>query len=83
GRRIEQLEGQLGAQLFNRTAQGLSLTKVGESILNHARQMEEESLAIERIATGANQELQGNLRVSLIEDLGIQWLPQKLGELHV
>ena len=83
GRRIEQLEGQLGAQLFNRTAQGLSLTKVGESILNHARQMEEESLAIERIATGANQELQGNVRVSLIEDLGIQWLPQKLCELHV
>lgn len=83
GRRIEQLEGQLGAQLFNRTAQGLSLTKVGESILNHARQMEEGALAIERIATGANQELQGNVRVSLIEDLGVYWLPQKLSEFHI
>ena len=83
GRRIEQLEQQLGAVMFNRTAQGLSLTKVGESILNHAKQMEEEALAIERAATGANQQLQGNVRVSLIEDLGIQWLPQKLSKFHV
>ncbi len=82
GRRIEQLEEQLGAILFNRTARGLVLTKVGEGILNHAQQMEEGALAIERIATGANQELQGNVRISLIEDLGIQWIPQKLNEFH-
>ena len=80
GRRIEQLEEQLGALLFNRTARGLVITKVGEGILSHARQMEEGALAIERIATGANQELQGNVRISLIEDLGIQWIPQKLNE---
>jgi len=83
GRRIEQLEEQLGALLFSRTARGLVLTKVGEGILGHAKQMEEGALAIERVATGANQELQGNVRVSLIEDLGIQWLPQKLSEFHV
>ena len=83
GRRIEQLEEQLGALLFNRTARGLVLTKLGESILNHAKQMEEGALAIERIATGANQDLQGNVRISLIEDLGINWLPQKLSEFHV
>ncbi|MCK5668767.1 MAG: LysR family transcriptional regulator [Gammaproteobacteria bacterium] len=82
GRRIMQLEEQLGAILFNRTARGLVLTKVGEGILNHAQQMEEGALAIERIATGANQELQGNVRISLIEDLGIQWIPQKLKEFH-
>lgn len=82
GRRIEQLEEQLGTMLFNRTARGLSLTKVGEDILNHAKQMEEGALAIERVATGANQDLQGNVRISLIEDLGIQWLPQKLRAFH-
>jgi DNA-binding transcriptional LysR family regulator len=82
GRRIEQLEEQLGTLLFNRTARGLILTKVGEGILSHAKQMEEGALAIERIATGANQELQGNVRISLIEDLGIQWIPQKLNEFH-
>jgi DNA-binding transcriptional LysR family regulator len=83
GRRIEQLEQELGAMLFNRTAQGLLLTKLGESIISHAKQMEEEALAIERAATGANQQLQGNVRVSLIEDLGINWLPQKLREFHL
>ncbi|TNF97858.1 MAG: LysR family transcriptional regulator, partial [Gammaproteobacteria bacterium] len=82
GRRIEQLELQLGAVLFNRTAQGLSLTKVGENIINHARRMEEEALAIERTASGANQQLQGNVRISLIEDLGIGWLPEKLKAFH-
>lgn len=82
GRRIEQLEQQLGAVLFNRTARGLSLTSVGENILNHARRMEEEALAIERTATGANQQLMGNVRVSLVEDLGIMWLPHKLKALH-
>jgi len=82
GRRIEQLEEQLGAVLFNRTTQGLSLTRVGEGIIHHARRMEEEALAIERVATGANQQLQGNVRISLIEELGIIWLPQKLGVFH-
>ena len=82
GRRIEQLEDQLDTLLFNRTTRGLLLTKVGEGILNHAKQMEEGALAIERIATGANQELQGNVRISLIEDLGINWLPKKLSEFH-
>jgi DNA-binding transcriptional LysR family regulator len=83
GRRIELLEQQLGAVLFNRTSQGLSLTKVGEDILNHARSMGEDALAIERVATGANQQLQGNVRISLIEDLGIAWLPQKLKDFHL
>lgn len=82
GRRIEQLEQELGAILFNRTAQGLILTKLGENIISYAKRMDEDALAIERVATGANQQLQGNIRVSLIEDLGINWLPQKLGEFH-
>ncbi len=82
GRRIELLEHQLGVTLFNRTAQGLSLTQVGEDILQHAKSMEEGSLAIERLATGANQQLQGKVRISLVEDLGILWLPEKLSQFH-
>ena len=82
GRRIEQLEQQLGVLLFNRTAQGLSLTVVGESIIGYAKRMEEEALSIERIVTGANQQLKGTVRVSLIEDLGIGWLPHKMKAFH-
>jgi len=82
GRRIEQLEQQLGAVLFTRTAQGLLLTELGESIIQNAQRMQEEALAIERVATGANQQLQGSVRLSLIEDLGIFWLPKKLAQFH-
>lgn len=82
GRRIEALEQQLGAVLFTRTSQGLFLTAVGEQVIRHAKRMEEEALAIERTATGANQSLQGVVRISLIEDIGIHWLPQKLAQFH-
>ena len=82
GRRIEQLEQQLGAVLFTRTAQGLFLTELGESIIQNAQRMQEEALAIERVATGANQQLQGTVRLSLIENLGIFWLPKKLAQFH-
>ncbi|MFW2438637.1 MAG: LysR family transcriptional regulator [Arenicellales bacterium] len=80
GRRIGLLEQKLGAVLFTRTAQGLLLTELGESIIENAKRMQEEALAIERLATGANQQLQGTVRLSLIEDLGIFWLPKKLAE---
>ena len=82
GRRIENLEDKLGAVLFTRTAQGLLLTELGENIIESAKRMQEEAFSIERIATGANQQLQGTVRLSLIEDLGIFWLPKKLAEFH-
>jgi len=82
GRRIEKLEEKLGAVLFTRTAQGLLLTELGESIIENAKRMKEEALAIERLTTGANQQLQGVVRLSLIEDIGIYWLPKKLAEFH-
>ena len=82
GRRIEQLEEQLGALIFNRTAQGLSLTAVGERIIDHAKRMDEEALSIERVVSGANQQLEGSVRISLIEDLGIGWLPKKMKAFH-
>jgi len=82
GRRIEQLEQQLDTILFNRSAQGLVLTETGEQILENARRMEEESLAIERMARGANQQIEGTVRISLTECLGVHWLSDKLPEFH-
>jgi len=82
GRRIEQLEQQLDTILFNRSAQGLVLTETGEQILENARRMEEESLAIERMARGANQQIEGTVRISLTECIGIHWLSDKLPEFH-
>ena len=82
GRRIEQLEKQLNAQLFSRTPQGLNLTQVGEQVLTYARRMADESLAIERIASGSNQRLEGTVRLTLTDMMGSRWLPARLPEFY-
>jgi len=80
GRRIESLERELNALLFNRTPKGLTLTQTGERILAHARRMMEEALAVERVATGADQRIEGSVRVTLTDLMGTRWLPARLPE---
>ena len=80
GRRIEALEEQLNVMLFNRSAQGLRLTQAGELMLGNANRMQEEALLIERLATGVNQQLEGTVRISCVESLGLHWLPKILPE---
>jgi DNA-binding transcriptional LysR family regulator len=81
-RRIATLEGQLKAQLFQRTPRGLLLTEAGENVLTGARRVEEEALAIERQAEAAQQTLTGSVRISASEGLGATWLPAKLAAFH-
>lgn len=82
-RRISALEEQLGARLFVRTARGLLLTDDGEDVLEGARRVEHEMLAIARRADAAQQRLSGTVRVSLSEALGAAWLPDKLAAFHL
>ena len=82
GRRIEQLEQELNAVLFNRTTQGLRLTSTGEQILEYAKRMSDEALSIERVASGVNQRMQGSVRVTMTDLLGSSWLPSKLPEFY-
>jgi DNA-binding transcriptional LysR family regulator len=49
-RTIKELEGQLGAMLFDRNAKGTTLTKFGHSIIGHARRLRAELDLIERNA---------------------------------
>lgn len=78
GRRIAQLEDRLGTPLFIRTPKGLDLTDTGELILDHTRRMEEEAHAVERLVTGQEASLTGNVRLSTIEAIGSEWLIQNL-----
>lgn len=82
GRRISSLESNLGTSLFVRTARGLALTETGDKILDHARLMEHEALAVDRIAGGSDQTLDGLVRVSATEGLSILWLTPALAELR-
>ncbi len=64
GRRLRALEAALGQTLFQRTADGFVLTDDGTAVLRHAERIEEEAIALQRQASGAETQLDGLLRVS-------------------
>ncbi|MBK1639253.1 hypothetical protein CKO24_09360 [Rhodothalassium salexigens DSM 2132] len=79
GRRIDALESRLGAQLFVRTASGVTLTDLGRTALAYARRVRDEAAAIERAAENQDTALEGTVRVSTIEGIAAQWMTPELG----
>jgi DNA-binding transcriptional LysR family regulator len=77
-RQIAALEEQLGARLFLRQARGLELTPAGESVIELAKRMEEDAVTVERRLTGAAAGVEGEVRVSTTEGLGVLWLTERL-----
>lgn len=64
-RRLAELENELGGQLLQRTTRQLVLTELGISILEHARHLQEQTMAAKALAQNRQIEPQGTLRVSL------------------
>jgi DNA-binding transcriptional LysR family regulator len=64
GRRLRALEQSLGQTLFQRTTDGFVLTDEGTAVLRHAERIEEEAVALERRASGAETQLDSLLRLS-------------------
>ncbi len=63
--RLKRLEATLGARLFDRTRSGLVVTDAGLELLLHAEQMEESFRNVRAAVGGRDEELAGNIRVSL------------------
>jgi DNA-binding transcriptional LysR family regulator len=67
-RQIQDLEGMLGARLFDRTPQGVRLTVAGELFLREVRKslgiLESATRAVRLVASG----LQGTLRLGVVEN---------------
>lgn len=82
GRRLDALEDRLGADLFVRTARGLTLTETGVLILDNARRIQDEAMAIERIAEGRDTGLSGTVTISVVDGLGTDWLTPALLDFH-
>lgn len=74
GRRLRALEQALGQTLFQRTADGFVLTDEGTAVLAHAERIEEEAIALQRQATGAETQLDGTLRLSSSDWFGMVML---------
>ena len=67
-RRLAALEAQLGERLLQRTTRKLSLTDIGQAVLEHARQVVAESEAAAALAQHRQAEPSGRLRVSMPAD---------------
>ncbi|HXS51784.1 MAG TPA: LysR substrate-binding domain-containing protein [Usitatibacter sp.] len=69
-RRVSALESQLGERLLQRTTRKLTLTELGQAVLEHARHVVEDVEAASSLA--ANRQLQpsGRLRVTMPGDFG-------------
>lgn len=64
-RRIAQLEGRLGARMFERLPSGYTITSAGEEVREFAENMEASSHQLETRVFGRDQSVRGLLRVTL------------------
>ena len=77
-RDIQSLEVSTGLNLFKRTTQGLELTAEGSKLIDAAKQMSSASALFERQVSGLSAELEGDVRISVNEIVGIYMLPQAI-----
>lgn len=81
-RRIGAFEDQLGVRLFERLPSGYVLTPAGEELLAAASGMADTVAAVERKVKGQDLRLEGELRVTTTDSLGMSILPAILKDFH-
>lgn len=79
-RRLSHMEALLGERLIHRTTRSLSLTDLGAAVLEHARQIDNETEAALSLARQRQQEPAGTLRISMPGDLAIQLISPVIAE---
>ncbi|WP_127559375.1 LysR family transcriptional regulator [Saccharospirillum alexandrii] len=77
-RHLHTLEKQLGQTLFDRSTQGLSPTRFGQSLIEEAEQMRTSAQRLERLAAGQDQAVTGRVRLSANEPIALHYLPRIL-----
>ncbi|WP_028878107.1 LysR family transcriptional regulator [Terasakiella pusilla] len=78
GRRIDHLEQNLGCKLFDRQRHGMTLTPDGRRLLDHVQQMEKSAAELHQMAKGADEALNGWVKISVTDGLGSFWLTPNL-----
>lgn len=79
---IRKLEEELGVTLFERGPAEVTLTPVGEAVVEQAQRVLEEASGIERIARAGQDQLSGPLRLGAIFTVGPYLLPGLIPELR-
>jgi len=80
-RRIANLEGQLGVQLFSKSPRGITLTPTGEAIGELVSQIAQTVRAVEMRAS-EEMGLTGLVKLWVSEGIGGYWLPPRMKEFH-
>lgn len=83
GRHIALLEEALGHPLFSRSSSGLLPTEQAEALVPHARGMAHAAAALQRTASGMAGKVEGTVRISASEIVGVEVLPFLLAPLQV
>lgn len=81
GRHVAALEQALGQVLFTRSQTGLLPTEAALALRGYAEAMDSTAAALERAASGQGQGVQGTVRVTASEIVGVEVLPPILARL--
>jgi len=79
---IKKVEGELGVAIFERSANELRITAIGEQIILQAKRVLEENVRLEEIASQGKDPLKGELRIGVIYTIAPYLLPQLVPALH-
>ena len=79
---IQKLEDELGAQLFERGKSEVTITPLGERIVEQAQKVLEEAARIREIAQAGGNQLVGLLKLGVIYTVGPYLLPDLIPALH-
>lgn len=74
-RDIQAIESVTKLNLFKRTTQGLTLTEAGQNLVDAASKMDDAADLFQRQVSGMSVELEGDVRISVNEIVGVYLLP--------
>src|SRR3954469_19278744 len=80
GRKVAELEGQLGIPLFARSNDGLSLTAQGRKFREHVEAMAAAALRAEAAVSATGAQARGVVKLSIGATFASHWLMPRLGE---
>lgn len=79
-RRLAAFEGRIGGRVFDKGPAGYILTTLGTSLLHHVEAMEAEALAVGRRLSGADENIEGPLRLTTTTTIAAYLLIEELRE---
>lgn len=79
---VQKLEDELGVQLFERSKTEVSVTPVGQQVIEQAQRVLEEITRLKTLARQGQDPLVGSLRLGVIYTIGPYLLPELIPALH-